>query len=187
MQSCVWREQARKMVDWGRVWGVCSFVSLRLISRSLETQKRRRGVKERTCWRDTKRKACLLVCVIVLTWLVEKENDFFISFLSAEKEEGGEEKGGMVDGKERQCWLRLRRQDSQWMKKRVKQHELLAACLRVYSVQGVQRSTVIKRPQKTAMRKREGAIKERKERALNYWTAYLAVYAAICTLGPEPI
>lgn len=174
------------MLDWGRVWGVCSFVSLRLISRSLETQKRRRGVKERTCWRDTKRKACLLVCVIVLTWLVEKENDFFISFLSAEKEEGGEEKGGMVDGKEAML-VEAEEARQPVNEKRVKQHELLAACLRVYSVQGVQRSTVIKRPQKTAMRKREGAIKERKERALNYWTAYLAVYAAICTLGPEPI
>lgn len=97
----------------------------------------------------------------------------------------GRGKGGMVDGKERQCWLRLSKTAREW--KRVKQHALLAVCLRVYSVQGVQRSTVIKRPQKTAMRKREGAIKERKERALNYWTAYLAVYAAICTMGPEPI
>ena len=37
------------------------------------------------------------------------------------------------------------------------------------------------------MRKREGTIRERKERALNYWTPYLAVYPAICTRGPEPI
>lgn len=38
---------------------------------------------------------------------------------------------------------------------------------------------------KTAMRKREGAIRERRNSEL--LNAYLAVYTAICTRGPEPI
>lgn len=79
---------------------------------------------------------------------------------------GEREKGGMLDG-EREATLAEGERDRERMKK--SKTVCTSGCVFVnVHAQGVQRSRVIKRPQKTAMRKREGAIRERKEWALNY-------------------
>lgn len=85
-------------------------------------------------------------------------------------------------GMERGWKEREPERNSSWMKKNSQKKK--TSGWRAYTVQGVRRGAVIKRLQKTARGAREGAIKARRERRVNYWTPHLAAACeAICTPG----
>lgn len=150
-----------------------AFVLLHLICQSLKSQKGRRG-SARTDGRTCQREACLLVCVIVLAWLALKEKRFLYLVPRRWGEKGGWKEVGKRES--------LSETAAGWKTQSKKERK--NSGWRAYTVQGVRRGAVIKRLQKTARGAREGAIKARRERRVNYWTPYLAAACeAICTPG----